>query len=278
MKTHHHFNSIFITVCALLFPQALHAQSVQTLDSAYMKIAYKYERTRKPPRVRPLTDQLILAIGKDVSVFYSPLTFEMDTLNASPKGEEIFMKRFSDAFDKGIILSKKYMTYIFKNYPHGAVTVTDIINTDAYLYEDKLNDQKWHIEDSTKSILNYECQKATCTYRGRQWTAWFAPEIPIGNGPWLLGGLPGLIMEAYDSERLYVFTAVGLEKVTDNPIVIIRNPNMKGYVKTTRKEFLKGKEQYTKHPMAHIEAQLGIKIGDESPNQEQYEPIEFLEK
>lgn len=265
---------LFFTFLSL----TVRAQVVQSLDSAYIKVAYRYTHIRKPPRPRPLTDNLILSVGYRTSAFFSPITLEIDSLFASQEGEELFMKRFSDAFDKGIILSKKFSSYIFKNYPHeGTTTVTDAISSDAYIYEDSLHDQQWQMTDSIKSILNYQCQMATCQYRGRSWTAWFCPDIPISNGPWLLGGLPGLILEAYDAEDLYHFTAVGMENISNTPIVIIRNPNMKGYVQTTRVDFLKAKERYTLNPMATIEAQTGLKLGEDHPNTESYEPIELVE-
>ncbi len=64
--------------------------------------------------------------------------------------------------------------------------------------------------DSVKNILGYDCFKAIAPYRGRRWTAWFAPEIPVQDGPWKLCGLPGLILEAYDTNHEYSFTATGL--------------------------------------------------------------------
>lgn len=272
------FTYLTTIIFCVFLSLTVQAQEVETLDSAYMKVAYHYTRIRKPPRPRPLTDNLILSIGHRTSSFYSPITFEIDSLYASPEGEELFIKRFNDAFNNGMILSRKYSTYIFKNYPHkGITTVTDGISSDTYVYEDSLHNQLWQMTDSIKSILNYQCQMATCQYRGRAWTAWFCPDIPISNGPWLLGGLPGLILEAYDAENLYHFTAVGMEKVGNTPIVIIRNPNMKGYVQTTREDFLKAKKRYTLNPMVSIEAQTGLKLGKDHPNTESYEPIEFVE-
>ena len=62
-----------------------------------------------------------------------------------------------------------------------------------------------------QEILGYTCQKATCHFRGRNYVAWFAPDIPVRQGPWKLGGLPGLILKAHDTDSLYTFEAVKVE-------------------------------------------------------------------
>lgn len=59
----------------------------------------------------------------------------------------------------------------------------------------------WKIEKETKNIGQLTCQKATATFRGRDYTAWFAPDIPLPYGPWKLQGLPGIILEAYDTNK-----------------------------------------------------------------------------
>ena len=70
--------------------------------------------------------------------------------------------------------------------------------------------QQWSIQDDTQTICGYLCQKATCTFRGRDFEAWFAPDIPVGMGPWKFGGLPGLILKVYDTDHLYTFECVGI--------------------------------------------------------------------
>ena len=70
----------------------------------------------------------------------------------------------------------------------------------------------WQINLMTEEICGYKCQQATCRFRGRDFTAWFAPDIPIRKGPWKFGGLPGLILKVYDSQRFYNFECVGIEK------------------------------------------------------------------
>ncbi len=63
---------------------------------------------------------------------------------------------------------------------------------------------KWKILKETKKIGKFTCQKAIANFRGRNYTAWFTPDIPVPYGPWKLQGLPGLILEAYDTNK-YVY-------------------------------------------------------------------------
>ena len=105
--------------------------------------------------------------------------------------------------------------YLFKNMPEGKNTVYHNFGFDNYVYAEDIEPQEWILGDSVRTILGYECRLAECDYRGRHWIAWYAPEIAVSEGPWKLGGLPGLILEAYDSRRHYVFTALGM--TTDVP-------------------------------------------------------------
>jgi len=71
-------------------------------------------------------------------------------------------------------------------------------------YQDNLHAIEWTLTDDSKRIDQLECFKATARFRGRDYIAWYAPSIPVPNGPWKLGGLPGMIIEAYDVyENLY---------------------------------------------------------------------------
>ena len=63
----------------------------------------------------------------------------------------------------------------------------------------------WKLEDGDTTIVEYACHKATTHFKGRTWHVWYAPDIPISEGPWKLSGLPGLILAAKDSEGLFSF-------------------------------------------------------------------------
>lgn len=69
----------------------------------------------------------------------------------------------------------------------------------------------WKIEKETKKIGKFLCNKATATFRGRQYTVWYTPEIPLPYGPWKLQGLPGLILEAYDSNKFVYWYSKTIE-------------------------------------------------------------------
>ena len=75
----------------------------------------------------------------------------------------------------------------------------NVVNvTDSVLFN-------WKLKDETKEIDGYQCYKALTDFRGRTWEAWYCPDIAINYGPWKFWGLPGLIFEVSDTEKIYNF-------------------------------------------------------------------------
>lgn len=69
----------------------------------------------------------------------------------------------------------------------------------------------WQITNETKTMANHLVQKATTSFRGRQYTAWFAPDIPVNLGPWKFAGLPGLILQVADQQGEFTFEAASID-------------------------------------------------------------------
>lgn len=63
--------------------------------------------------------------------------------------------------------------------------------------------KSWELHSETKNLSNFLCKKATIRYRGRNYIAWYTEEIPVPYGPWKLRNLPGLILEFYDTEKIF---------------------------------------------------------------------------
>lgn len=77
-------------------------------------------------------------------------------------------------------------------------------------YTEPMMQQCWELKNERQEILGFQCQKACCNWRGRSFIAWFSPEIPIRQGPWCFGGLPGLILSIHDEGMLYHWEAIGI--------------------------------------------------------------------
>lgn len=60
---------------------------------------------------------------------------------------------------------------------------------------------KWEfIENDTRTIGGFLCNKAKLNYRGRNYTAYYTQELPISFGPYKFKGLPGAILYMRNSD------------------------------------------------------------------------------
>lgn len=105
---------------------------------------------------------------------------------------------------------------IYKKYNENKIIFSDRIGTAFVGYIDNFDDLKWNITDEKKKILNYTATKATLTFRGREYTAWFSEDIPFQDGPYKFSKLPGLILELYDAKKYFHFLLLSFKKIDNN--------------------------------------------------------------
>ena len=176
-------------------------------------------------------DTMVLKIGKKHSLFYSYYGFYNDSIRTDPVGMKIAIRMTKEAIRKKdhslMPMPRSTTDLIYKSYPvpGNNTTFTRLAGKNGVdffeIYEKGDNRQKWMIrQDSVKQIAGYPCQLAYCHFRGRTWEAWFTTDIPMGNGPWKLSGLPGLILEAYDSAYHYHYTLTGIRKQNLSPLCL----------------------------------------------------------
>ena len=245
---------VYTLLLASLAVQAAAREPV--LDRAHMKCLYRY----------------VYTFDTEVSKCYSYDTFQSDSLQLTPDGAKVWTELFRRAIEKDGIYGDfphvRMSTYVYKNYPTGQMTITDRISSQSYRYVDSLHAQTWTMGDSTREVLGYTCQQATADFRGRHWTAWFATDIPVSDGPWKLGGLPGLILEAYDEGQQHVFTAVGLERVKDEPIIFNqKDGHNRRFEPTNRMDFLRMERRFLMDSNSFIQMETGIDLLGDEPNQ-----------
>ena len=81
-----------------------------------------------------------------------------------------------------------------------------------HTYDEPLPAIEWELDDAVCGILGYRCMKARCSFRGREWSVWYAPDLPVIAGFWKFHGLPGMVLAAKDASGEYSFRAIGIEK------------------------------------------------------------------
>lgn len=90
-------------------------------------------------------------------------------------------------------------------------TETSSVDGVRYHVKDSLHNFKWELLPDTATILKRKCLSAKTTFRGREYKVFYAPEISVSDGPWKLGGLPGLILEAKTIDGFISWRATKLD-------------------------------------------------------------------
>ncbi|KFF12735.1 hypothetical protein IW15_08035 [Chryseobacterium soli] len=187
-----------------------------------------------------------LDITKEGSNFYSALLITRDSLFKA----EIEKGKASQSvvFDMRKIKRAKVNFRISKSYPNlENIYHTSLNASNVALKENhKIN---WTIFPETKIIEGFKVQKATTTFGGRNWIAWFTNDIQIQDGPYKFCGLPGLILNIGDEKGDHVFNLIGSKKLNDEPLLM--DSKMKEIFLTNEK-FNQLWNEYKKDPAKNI--------------------------
>ena len=171
------------------------------IGKVVMEFMYDYKYLTDTTDIsRNETDRMTLQVAYGMSKFTSFRAMQIDSLIRVSTPEQISAN--PDSYVGGETFS------IYKNYPQGRFTVTDRISTDWFLYEEDIPLQDWTLTEDTCEILGYECKSAVCDFRGRQWTAFYTDSVPVADGPWKFGGLPGFIMQVAAQAHRHVFPVI----------------------------------------------------------------------
>ena len=223
---------------------------------------YIYEtKYTKTDTITAITkEKMLLQIGDKYSAFYSYPIFQRDSTISADMAKGI-STNFSG--NGGTINWK-----VYKNYPEqGKTAFLDFFAADRYVCIEPMETIDWQLTDSIDTICGYECHQAIATYKGRTWMAWYAEDIPLDNGPWKLGGLPGLILKAHDSENDYGFTAVALTTGKDSTPIYYKG---KTFEPIDRKSLTSIYKKYYADPIGYLlqDAKYAkiVKIKDEKGN------------
>jgi GLPGLI family protein len=233
-----------------------------------MLVHYKYTWVRDTAnRAHPYTENMVLYIGQSAGAYrsYDGVVYKAqfkkafaEAAAASPDGRPMINRR-------GVGSNVEYY-----QYPNEQKLLTkDQLLVNEYAIDGPMPAIDWKIGGDTATFGGLHCQKATCHFKGRDYTVWFCPDLPVHIGPWKLNGLPGVIVDARDAKSEVVFKFDGVEKAVPTtkssseaeakdqpPILRDLNDDMNliapssRAIKTTQKEFDKLKAAMQKDPQA----------------------------
>ena len=213
----------------------------KTIDTAYLKCEYRYAFVDSG---KTDTHLMVLLVGNKVQKFQGDDDYQSDSLaiifDNKPHQVSYFRSR-----EKGVSFNRSNVKWkVYLGYPEGKVSIADRVFIDNYISEELLEPIQWKInEDSVKNLMGYDCIQAECDLYGRHWVAWYAPELACSSGPWLLRGLPGLIVQAYDTEYLHDFLLLSVADCKIPIPFIERN-----YFKSKRDWVIKAYMKYAADP------------------------------
>lgn len=177
------------------------------LSAQSVKVIYQ-EQTKIPQNIQGLDDPQIAAavsaklksMNKTMALYYDKGASLFEPLQKQDQnqqsGEGIQMMKMGGG---GIC---------YKNQKANESISQEYILDRAFLITEPLASEKeWALQNETKIIGNYTCKKAV---KQEDIIAWYCPELPINDGPYLYRGLPGLILEIETTTKTITMQTVEL--------------------------------------------------------------------
>jgi len=252
--------------------------SAQQPDQAIARVKYSYTHTRDTNnRDNVYQEQMLLVVGKNMSIYtsFDKIAYlkaranhikEQNKINGGPIQNLRLTgsRKPTTSFDIYFFAKEKEFHFI------------ELLMANTYVFKDSATQIGWKITKDTTNFLGIHCRKASANFKGRNWTAWYATELPFASGPWKLNGLPGLIISAYDEKHEVEFKLEELTRVTPENIdeseeliplgtgsmlstyrqyfgSVIQMPQA---IKTTKAEIIRLKQAMSANPEAALNSML----------------------
>ena len=271
---------ILYFLLVLSLPLIAEDRPLATLKAEYKAISH--ELNNEGDTLQNI-NKFILQIAPEKSYFYNTQTYYVDSMENDPQGRILYEEALKASISKGKDMFKFLSHQGFmpesryrclKDFNNNNMRIWDSNMGSKYRYDIDMADLIWELGDSIKNVVGYECQNAYADYHGRKWEVWFAPDIPIKDGPWQLFGLPGLIMEATTDDGLYSFEIIGIQECNEPFKPTFEDER---YFITKRKSFLKQKDYSRKNRAAMVNAMTNGKVNLSNSINSSENNIDFIE-
>lgn len=245
-----------MTLCCLMaMPLGLHAQT--EADTSVLEVHYKASYKQAVSDSTLKEDEKALLIGERQSLFYSIRQRQTDAISDSLARVNASVMEIVNMAKSGRVPRGGEDYEVMTNYPReGQLTLVTQVLKDWYGVEEPMDQMEWQLVEGDTVVATYACQKAQTTWRGRQWTAWYALDLPFSCGPWKLCGLPGLILSAHDDSGVYSFDCYEVLNGKGEALALTHNK----YVKATQKDMQRLRAKALKDPTDMLRQQYGASV------------------
>ena len=212
-----------------------------------------YRLTYQPDSTDPTTraETMYLLLGKTLSQFQSQgeqvsdsILVEAAKLPSVQGDTDLLWQKFLTS------PHSRFHYTIYKTTAPRRVYCYDKIGFQRYRYEEPADAFTWTITPPTATVAGYACQRATASYGGRKWEAWFTREVPVSDGPYKFCGLPGLIVKAADTRNCYIFELLKLVKPTTERRITV---SARAAAATDKATFRRARTDYDADPLGHMD-------------------------
>lgn len=246
------------------------------VDKADYVVTYTYSFARDAKFPNEKRNSLtVLQVGDKYNRFidYYRLCYDslMDEtakkhLSIVESGAKLLLMMRKAQFDEGILIDKQT----------NKETIQKKFMAKNFQYEENCPSLKWDLQQGDTLIAGYHCNKATTTLFGRNYIAWYSPDVNMPYGPYKFNGLPGLVFKVTDTAGNFDFTLCGLEKATRH--IPVYKWSKADIIKTTREKVRKIYKNYCADPTIALNGMEGVSVSDDTKarvKSKPYNPIEL---
>jgi GLPGLI family protein len=227
-------------------------------NTAFYRAEYTFRYKRDSTKTGYHKDNYHLDICKNGrSVFYSRATQYRDSVKMALLENGV---HWMEVVERVRTIPSGLYWSVDKRFNEGKYHyASKLVIRDFRAVED-LEMPQWNLEQDTLTINGHLCHKATAEVAGRVWEAWYAPGIPINDGPWLLWGLPGLIIHAKDSNGYFKFRCENVGQLAV-PYKIVLPADGKEVIEMKMQALLEAEQMYEKDFLKFETTFLGVISG-----------------
>lgn len=201
-----------------------------TINAQNQRFVYEYKFISDSTAKNEVkTEIMYLDISKKGSKFYSEEKHISDSMREDriKKGRNFTGINFSFI---PFVIEKSYPDY--KNFSFINLTM------DRFKVSEE-RPQNWKILPDKQKIGEFDTQKATLDFAGREWNAWFVPDIPIQDGPYKFHGLPGMIIKIQDKTHSHSFALKEIRKLNSEWISEAEKSSFSTVIPVTNAQYKK---------------------------------------